>query len=334
MIITGVTRRTMLVGAACATVFAAAACGSSGAEPAAGKAGGAVEKPNVSVAVFPSFNALGAQAAKHDNLFKGEGLNADLVTVATPAEGMPQLLGDKVQFALMDMTTPIVAKSKGVPLVMVAPGATGTPPSSDGMGVGNFWVRADSKLTSVKDIEHATFGIPQINSQIWVDIRAAVDDAGGDSSKIKFVEVPNTLAALKAGNVDVVTTSEPSGTVALADKSIRLLSGYTAAGGDMAYAYITTKQFAQQNPNTVKAFAAAILKANRALNADQAKRSEVAATYIKADQAVLDKARYAKLGEEPVGAASVQTAIDRVVKYGLLDKEKAPKPDDLLLSAK
>jgi hypothetical protein len=60
----------------------------------------------------------------------------------------------------------------------------------------------------------------------------------------------------------------------------------------------------------------------------------VAATYIKADQAILGKAKYPKFSEEPISAKSVQTAIDRVVKYGLLEKSKAPKPADLLVSGK
>jgi ABC-type nitrate/sulfonate/bicarbonate transport system substrate-binding protein len=324
----------MLTVAACASVVLTGACGSSsGPGAAAGSADGSAGTSEISVVTFPSFNALGAHTAEHDNVFKAEGLNAKLATVATPAEAMPQLMGGKAQFALMDMTVPTVAKAKGVPLVVVAPGAIGTAPT-DGMGTGNFWVRADSKIKSIKDIENATFGVPQINSQIWVDIQAAVDDAGGDSSKIKFVEVPNTLSALKAGNVDVVTTAEPAGTAALADKRIKLLSGYTPAGGDMAYAYVTTQQFAQQNPSTVKAFQAAIIKANKAVNADPAKRAEIAGTYIKADKALLKKARYAKFGEVPVSEASVETAIDRLVKYGLLTKDNAPKPADLLISDK
>lgn len=335
MIAKGIARRSVTVGAICASVVLASACGSSddaGADSSTAKSG-AVEKPAVSVAVFPSFNALGAQMAAHDGQFKTAGLDVTLTNVATPAEGMPQLLGGKIQFALMDMTVPIVAKTKGVPLVMVAPGAVGTPPEG-GMGAGNFWVKAGSKIKSIKDIQNATFGVPQINSQIWVDIRAAVDEAGGDSTKIKFVEVPNTLAALKAGNVDVVTTSEPAGTAALTDPTIHLLSGYTAAGGDVAYTFVTTQQFAKANPNTVKAFQDAIIAANKVVNADATKRVDVASTYIKAPKELLAKAHYAKFGEEPISAASVQTSLDRILKYGLLEKSKAPKPEELLLSSK
>lgn len=330
MITSGSTRRVVLAMAAVASVALASACGStSTAAPQAN--GGGIEKSELTVAVFPSFNALGAQAAKAEGAFEAAGLKVTLSNVATPAEGMPQLLGGKVQFALMDMTVPAVARTKGVPLALVAPGAKGTAPK-DGFGVGNLWVRADSPIKTIKDIENATFGIPQINSQIWVDIRSAVDEAGGDSSKIKFVEVPNTLSALKAGNVDVTTTSEPAGTAARADDSLRLLSGYTAAGGDLAYAYVTTQEFAKQNPNTVKAFRDAILKGNIAVNGDQAKRVEVASTYVKAPKELLEKAHFPEFGAEPISESSIQTALDRLIKYGLLEQSKAPKPADLLVA--
>ena len=329
MITSGSTRRVVLAMAAVASVALASACGSN--SNAAPQSGSGIEKAELTVAVFPSFNALGAQAAKAEGAFDEAGLKVALSNVATPAEGMPQLLGGKVQFALMDMTVPAVARSKGVPLALVAPGAKGTAPK-DGFGVGNLWVRADSPIKTMKDVENATFGIPQINSQIWVDIRAAVDEAGGDSSKIKFVEVPNTLSALKAGNVDVTTTSEPAGTAARADSSLRLLSGYTAAGGDLAYAYVTTQEFAKQNPNTVKAFQEAILKGNKAVNADQAKRVDVASTYVKAPKELLEKAHFPEFSAEAISEASVQTALDRLIKYGLLEQAKAPKPADLLVA--
>ncbi|WP_353952541.1 ABC transporter substrate-binding protein [Knoellia sp. S7-12] len=337
MITLGRIRRAGLAIVAVAAVSLVGACGSDTENPsgaaASGASDGKVETPQVSVAVFPSFNALGAQAAKADGSFDSAGLTVTLATIATPAEGLPQLLGGKVQFALMDLTVPAVARTKGVPLTLVAPGAKGTAPK-DNFGVGNLWVKADSPIKTMKDVQNATFGIPQINSQIWVDIRSVVDEAGGDSSKIKFVEVPNTLSALKAGNVEVTTTSEPAGTAALADPSIRVLGGYTAAGGDLAYAYVTTQEFAKKNPNTVKAFEEAILKGNTTVNTDPAKRSEVAASYIKAPKALLDKAHYPEFSVEPISEANVQTALDRLMKYGLLDKAKAPKAADLVFAGK
>ncbi len=286
---------------------------------------------SVKVAVFPSFNALGAHAAEIEGTFEKQGLDVEFVTVATPAEATPQLLGGKVDFALMDVTTPVIARSEGVPIVMVAPGATGTALNADGMGVGNFWVAKDSDVESIEDIQNATFGIPQTKSQIWVDVRTVVDAEGGDSSKIEFVEVPNTIAALKSGSVDVVTTAEPAGTATLADPDLKRLAGFVSGGeGEVAYTYVTSEKFAQSNGDTVDKFATAILDANKLLNADPKLPAEIAATYVDAPPALLEKAVYQKFGEDPIDADIVEAGIDRVLRYDLIAEEDAPAVDDLL----
>lgn len=293
--------------------------------------GSATNDRTVKVAVFPSFNALGAHTADIEGTFKKQGLEVEFVTVATPAEATPQLLGGKVDFALMDATSPIIARSKKVPLTLVAPGATGTAVGEDNMGVGNFWVAKDSWIKTVKDIQNATFGVPQTKSQVWVDIRTVVDEAGGDSSKIKFVEVPNTLAALKSGSVDVVTTAEPSGTAALSDPDIKLLSGFVSGKvGELAYYYGTTEKFATSNPESVQKFSTAILEANKMLNNTEGLAATVAATYIDAPVELLAKARYQKFGENPISADDIEQSIDRVLRYGLIAKADAPSAADML----
>lgn len=290
-------------------------------------------KSSVKVAVFPSFNALGAHAADIKGTFKKQGLSVEFVTVATPAEATPQLLGGKVDFALMDVVSPVIARSKNVPLVLVAPGATGTAVGDDDMGVGNFWVAKDSKIKSVQEIENATFGVPQTKSQVWVDIRTVVDEAGGDSSKIKFVEVPNTLAALKGGSVDVVTTAEPSGTAALSDPDIKLLAGFVSGKvGEVAYNYGTSEKFAQANPGTVKKFADAILEANALLNSTPGLPAEIAGTYIEAPKELLAKAQFQQFSEKAISAEDIDQGIERVLRYGLIEKSDAPSATDMLAS--
>ena len=307
--------------------LALSACGGEG-EGADGRG----DDNSVKVAVFPSFNALGARAADVEGSFEEQGLDVEFVTVATPAEATPQLIGGKVDFALMDVSSPVIARSENVPLVMVAPGAVGTKVPDDGFGVGNFWVRKDSKISSVKDIENATFGIPQTKSQIWIDMRTIVDEAGGDSSKTKFVEVPNTLAALKSGSVDVVTTSEPAGTAALKEKKIKPLEGFvTGKVGEVGYTYISTEKYTSENSETTEKFEKAILDGNSKVNADEGLAADVAGSYMDVPKPILDKSRYPKFAEDPVDADVVEQSIDRVLRYGLIKEDDAPSPEDMLV---
>lgn len=315
--------KALAVGALAAVALTA--CGGSGDTEGASDG-------SIRVAVFPSFNALGPRTADLEGVFDKHGLDVELVTVATPGEATPQLLGGKIDFALMDMVSPIIAKTEGVDLVMVAPGAVGTGPDVEGdLGVGNFWVTKDSAVKTVADIENATFGIPQTKGQLWLDVRAAIDDAGGDSSKTEFVEVPNTLAALRSGSVDVVTTAEPSGTATLSDPDIQVLDSFVNAGGDLSYSYLTTPAYAAGNAETVKKFQDAIVEANTMLVEQEGLAAEVATTYIEMDPEVLSRAVYPKFLTTPIGEENVQAAIDRMVRYDLIDESAAPAPADMLV---
>ncbi|MGW0003660.1 ABC transporter substrate-binding protein [Nocardia grenadensis] len=293
---------------------------------------GAASDGSIRVAVFPSFNALGPRTADLKGIFDKHGLDVELVTVATPGEATPQLLGGKIDFALMDMVSPIIAKTEGVDLVMVAPGAVGTGPAvADGLGVGNFWVSADSDIKSVADIQNATFGIPQTKGQLWLDVREAIDQAGGDSSRTEFVEVPNTLAALRSGSVDVVTTAEPSGTATLGDSSIKVLDSFVNAGGDLSYSYVTTPAYAARSAESVAKFRDAIVEANTMLVEQDGLAAEVAATYIEVDPEILSRAVYPKFLTTPIGEGNVRAAIDRMVRYDLIEESDAPAPTEMLV---
>lgn len=318
-------RPTALVVAAVLS-FALGACG--GGSSAATRDDGVVR-----VAVFPSLNALGARTAELEGMFDEVGLTVEFVTTTTPADAMPQLVGGEIDFALMDVSTPTIARSQGIPIVMVAPGAVGTEVDESGLGVGNFWVRKDSDITSIADIENAVFGIPQSKSQLWIDVRLAVDRAGGDSSRISFIEVPNSIAALKSGSVDVITSAEPTGTALSADPDVRLLSGFVSgAVGELAYAYVALEETAEAGPDLVEDFSAAILKANELLNEDPSVAPRIATSYIDADPELLEKAVYQKFGEEPISREDVENARDRVLRYGLIDADDAPSADEMLAS--
>ena len=302
--------------------------------PAAAAAGGEGFKGDtIKVGVFPSFNAVAAYTDEVKSSLQDDGVQVEFVTVATPNDAAPQLIGGKLQFALMDITTPILAASQGTSFTMVAPGATGTPLEEDGWSTANIWVAKDSDIKSIKDLPGHKFGVPALNSQIWLDLRTAVDEAGGDSSKIEWVETGRTgIDQLKAGNVDATTTAEPGGTAAAKDPELRHLTGYVSAGGNLGYAYVTTSQFAKNNPDLVKSFQDAILAGNAAFNAMSAEEKAAVGQKVIPDAPteLLQAARYPTFGEDAITGDNIQTAVDRMKKYGMLNDSNTPSADELL----
>jgi ABC-type nitrate/sulfonate/bicarbonate transport system substrate-binding protein len=308
-----------------------AACGSSSSSEKAASTG------TVKVAVYPSFSSLGAYEAMADGAFKAQGLKVSFVTVNTPADVAPLLSSGQVQFGLMDMTTPVLAAAKAskAPFVFDAPSTKGTPIAADGWGTANVWVKKGSKIASVKDLQNSKFGIPQLNSQLWLDVRSNVDAAGGDSSKIQWVQIPDpaqNLTEIKSGQIDATTSSEPTGTGWAADPGVSHLAGFVSNEGHIAYAFASTNDFAGKNGDLVEKFQSAIIAGNKAFNAlDADGKAKLAATVnSKWPADLLTKARYSNFGEAAVSAEDVQFSIDRMKKYDMLDASSSLKATDLL----
>jgi ABC-type nitrate/sulfonate/bicarbonate transport system substrate-binding protein len=249
----------------------------------------------------------------------------------------PLLSSGQVQFGLMDMTTPVLAAAKAsdAPFVFDAPATKGTPLTAEGWGTANVWVKKGSPIKSVKDLSGRKFGIPQLNSQLWLDVRSNVDAAGGDSSKIQWVQIPDpaqNLTEIKSGQIDATTSAEPTGTSWASDPGVTHLAGFVSNEGHIAYSFASTNGFAAKNASVVKKFETAIIDGNKKFNAkDGAAKAELAATVnSKWPPALLTQARYSQFGEVPVSADDAQFSIDRMKKYDMLDASSSLKATDLL----
>lgn len=317
------------VGVAALTLGSVTACGSSSSS--------AASDGTIKVAVFPSFSSLGAHQALADGAFKAQGLNVSFVTVNTPADVAPMLSSGQVQFGLMDMTTPVLAAAKATksPFVFAAPSAKGTPLGADGWGTANLWVKKGSDIKSVKDIPGHRFGIPQLNSQLWLDVRSTVDAAGGDSSKIQWVQIPDpaqNLAEIKSSRIDITTSAEPTGAGWASDPGVTRLAGFVSNQGHLAYAYASTSAFAGKNASLVKKFNSAMIEGDTKFNALQnADKAKLAGTVnSKWPAALLQRAHYVAFGEASVSTDDVQFSIDRMKTYKMLDATSSLKATDLL----
>lgn len=321
-----VSRRTLLrAGAGALMGLGLAGCGD---EDASGVRDGVPEQTKVTVAVFPSMNSVAAAVAEEEGIFHRHGLEVELEVLGTPGQAIPQVLGGQVQFALVDLTAPLIAMSKRVPIVYVAAGVVSRPPDQGSqLAFGNIWVRPDSPITTIRHLEQATFAIPEINSQIWVTIRRAVDEAGGDSSRIRFLEAPNTVAALKAGQVDAITTSEPVGTLSLGDPELRFLCPNPSRG--MTTAFVAGTRFARRNPDTVLAFRAAMLEANHRANRDSTLRVDAASSIMQAPRELIARSVFPHFSETQIAPEHIVHSTSAMVKYGLLP-EGVPTPEQAL----
>lgn len=302
--------------AAVALLASTAGCGSSDDANSGGAKG-----DKLNVAVFASLNGVPTFAADEKGLFAEDDFDVTIKTAKTSSEMVPQLLGGKVDLALVDMATSLVAASQGIDIVYVAAATNGgVPAGQEEFSFANLWATKDSKLTSLADLTGKTVGVPQIKSQPWVDIRGSVDAAGGDSSKIKFIEAPDTLAALKSGQVDATITSEPLGTIERAKGELKVLGPVNSGGGNTAYVWIATRAWAEKHADLVAEFTDTIRAANTQVNADADLRVATAASVLGAPAEVLKNAAFPVYAEKPLTAEDLDKSIQYMDKYDMFEK--------------
>lgn len=284
----------------------------------------------LNLAVFASLNGAPAFAGDSEGVFADHDLDVKLTTAKTSTEMIPQLVGGNVDIALLDTATSLVAIGQGVDLVYIAAGTDGgIPEGQEEFSFANVWVQKDSDIKTMADLSGKSVSIPQIKSQPWLDLMVSVDEAGGDSSTIKFIESPDPLTALKSEQVDATTTPEPLGTIELAKDELRVLGPTNSGGGGPAYNYVTTRKFAEANPEIVKSFGAAVREANAAVNADSELLVATAAEVLGAPAEVLAKAAFPVYAEDELTDEDIEFSIGYLERYDMFE-QGAPTVDKVL----
>lgn len=306
-------------------VGALTACGSSSSSgDAHADAGGTT---SVKVAVSWSLNGLPVQLAIADGIFAKHGLKVTPVKVQSDAQVVPLLVSNQAQFGQLGTGSTIQSLSKGksVPIEVTAPN-TGSDKPVNGHAFGDIVVPAKSSITSLADLAGKNVAVSGIKTDAWVAARAAIDAAGMDSSKVKFVQIagPQMVTALSQGQVQAAVLGEPGVTPALKAGAIRILSPVDAGPvGTAASLYLSPSGWANAHSGVVKAFRDSIEEAAKLANTNKAEAVKVAAGYTGVPAAILKDASF-PLYSTQLTAQQMQWPIDEAVKYGLVDKSHAP----------
>jgi NitT/TauT family transport system substrate-binding protein len=152
---------------------------------------------------------------------------------------------------------------------------------------------------------------------------AGIEAAGGDPSKIKYVEVPSPqqVDAVEKGTVDAAVALEPFVTLGL-DKGMHLIQRPQVAGvaGMPSVAVATSAKYAQEHPDVVRHFVAAVAEANRYANANLDKTRAIS-TYTGLDAALLARINLPMWSDDPTEWDNLDAFVELLVKQGILSKE-------------
>jgi len=284
-------RRAPLAAAAgVAAALLAAGCSSSGSSgspgsPSPGPASAsptasALEQSHITVGALPVIDDAALYLAGKLGYFRQVGLTVSIDPVTQSTQAIPDMLhGTVAVVAGANYVSFFEAQAKGtVSFKVLAEGVTCKP---DTFGIAAL---PSSGITKPADLAGKTVAVNLTNNIQTLTLNAVLRADGVSPSSVHYVVVPfpNMVAALKAHQVSAISAVQPFLTAAEAGGAKEVVSSCDGPVAGMPLSgYFATQAWAQQNPNTARAFQAALLRAQAYANANPAAVKSILPTYIK-----------------------------------------------------
>jgi NitT/TauT family transport system substrate-binding protein len=274
----------------------------------------AQEAAALHVLTFTSENATEPFFATDMGFFAKAGLNATVTTSQGDAATVAAVLGGAMDIGYSSIGTIAAAHAKGVPVTIIAPASEYDSPATRGLAA--VIVPPNSTVRSAKDLNGKTFAVSTLGSIAVIGARAWMDQNGGDSSTVKFVEIPlpQTASLLSSGRFDAGWVTQPF--IADARAAGRVVDeGYDAiAKRFIIGSWFATRQWADAHTDTVHRWNACMRDTAVWANRNPAKSAEIVAKYAKLSPDVLATMTRSRYGER-INVGLMQPIIDCFARY-------------------
>ena len=327
-------RRGFARSAAAASVAAltvlVAACGGSdpGSGGAANEGSPSSKSTTISVSYVPYVGAAAFKLGLQKGFFSEQHLEVKDSEGVAPAPIMAQVLAGKLDVGFTTIPALVAAASNGAPLQAISAfdGVidAGKPATA-------IMVKADSPITSPKDLEGKKVGVVALQSELDVLLHEVVRRAGGDPSKVQSVQVPfpEMTTALKAGRIDAVVNTEPFVTLAKEQgiKAINYPESEIVPNGTVT-ALVASKKFIASNPDVVKRFQAAMKKSLDYARAHPDEAQAIMPEIADIKPALLKRINLGTTFQPSVDTASIEKFVELQKQFGFV--KNPPSATDLL----
>jgi ABC-type nitrate/sulfonate/bicarbonate transport system substrate-binding protein len=253
--------------------------------------------------------------AQSTGMFVKAGLDVVASSVSGGAIVVQAVAGGDYDIARTSPSALIAAHIRGIPFVIIAPGAIHR---RGGQGNATIIVGANSPIKSLLDLQGKIVACTAIGDVGYLGLRALIDEQGGDSTTVKWVEIPipTVAAAIEQGRIDGGISSEPFMTRDLTIGKVKavgdMLNGYP--GSVLQGAYFSMRAYAEANADAVARFARVLHDAATYTNvhAPETQALLVSKTGLEPDVAAKMRRTTMALSLDP---AQLQPLIDVAAKY-------------------
>ena len=257
-------------------------------------------------------------------MFKKYGIDVQVTPMPSGAAGLAAVAGGSIDITSSSLLPFFSARSKGIPLTIVAPLAEYSPDSV----YATILVKKDAPYKTGRDLNGKTIASPALRDLNWIASMAWIDQNGGDSSTVKSIEVPGSVIpdALADGRIDAATVTTPRYVQAVNGGKVRILGkSYESIAKHFAFAaLVASVDFANKSPDAVARFGRAIRDATRYTNTHHAETLPIYAAFAKIDPKDIAGAPRAESAPY-VDAKDIQPMIDVAVRYGILTRSIDPQ---------
>jgi NitT/TauT family transport system substrate-binding protein len=308
-------------------VLLVAGCGDDGGGGESG--GGASEPTTLKVGVIPIADVAPLYLGMDKGFFEEEGLTIEPQLAEGGAAIVPSVLSGDYQIGFSNTTSLIIAGSKDLPIQIISQGVlAGTGPDDAWDGV---IVPKGSKIKELGDLEGKTVAVNTLNNVSQIVVNSALQEAGADYTKVKYVEVPfpDMNAALESGRVDAAFQVEPGYSGGLAAGSKNLVNAYEEMAENYTVAtYFASKQYIGEHRDVVDRFVRAMEKSLDYASSHGDEVRAIVGTYTEIPQEVLDKMNL-PVWKADLNEPTIELTVEKAQEYGFI--EQPPDLDELIL---
>ena len=264
--------------------------------------------------------------ALENAFFKDAGLDVNVAAMVGGAVIAPALASGALNIGWSDVVTIYRSRVQGADYRFIANGAINKRGTNDVFG---FQVAADSPIRLAKDLEGKTCASNTLRNIIHASGLHWIDANGGDSTKVRWVEMPfdQMEPAVVNKTIDGFVAVEPNVTVpSKVNKKTRVL-GYPLGGVAprlLIASYFASDAWIQKNVETVKAFVRALNRGIDAHNADPEAARVILAKYTGRKPDVLNEIAIPAF-EKRILESDLLPMMDVSVRYKLIERKFPPR---------
>ena len=309
-----------LLAAALALVATLAVAGCGGDDEESGGGGNAAsggEPTTLKVGVLPIGDLAPLYLGMDKGFFEAEKLTIEPAVAEGGAAVVPAVMSGDNQIGFSNVTSLMIAKEQNLPLKPIAAGVNAAASEDEAW---DALMSPKGGAADLQALEGKKVSVNTLKNLPEIAVRNSLDQAGVDSSKVQFVEIPfpDVPAALEAKRVDAAFAVEPFVGASSAIGAQKLATPFEQVAPNLTIAeYFTTEKYAQENADVVERFQRAMNKSLEFASKNPEEVRRIITTFTKTPAAAAEKMTLPAWSTE-VDAEAMNTLVELSKKYGVI----------------